>query len=271
MIELKKIEDAPKPGLRAVIYGVDKIGKTSLALTAPSPVFVQAERGVIPNTTNKGVLVTGYIERYEDFMGVIDGLVSMCAKGELKNESIVIDSITAVERMMHEFIVRKEKSDVATMGSAIGGFSKAYELATQMAEKLIVKLDKMAIEYGKNIILTAHQMTYKTVDPLLGEMWKTDIMLYSPKNEKSHGKREVICQWADLICNLTKAPGFFDESGAVIDGRVMVVTPRDNIVAGNRYKMRSEIPLPINNDGYLGWNSLADAIYKAYGIDYYTR
>jgi hypothetical protein len=271
MFELKKVENLKKAGIRAIIYGVDKIGKTTLCLTTPKPVVVQAERGVITTKHGANILSTGYIGSYDAFIEAITGIIDLAANGKLEADTVVIDSITAVERFLHEQIVSKDKNDNATMVTAMGGYAKAYDLATQKAENLIALLDILAIKHGINVVLTAHSMTFKATDSLLGEVWKTDIMLHSPKNDKVYGKRELFSQWADVIANIRNLPEGMQENGQPVTGRLLVVVPSENITAGNRYGIKNNILLPDNNEDYAGWNYLAQEIYTSSGLDYFAR
>ncbi|HEX8349643.1 MAG TPA: hypothetical protein VF598_06765, partial [Hymenobacter sp.] len=112
----------------------------------------------------------------------------------------------------------------------------------------------------------------KVVDPAFGEYDTWDILLHSPKNQKTYGKREMLTQWADLV-------GFLHEPMYVTEGktmnkgisanqgRVLAMTRTPGWVAGNRFGVVNSIALPKDN----GWNYLAQEIFQASAIDVFNR
>ena len=130
----------------------------------------------------------------------------------------------------------------------------------------------LATHAGINIIMTCHVFAAKVVDPTAGEYDTWDLLLHSPKNQKTYGKREMLTQWADLIGFLHE-PIFVSEGKTLNKavsanrGRILAVNRTPGYVAGNRYRVVNDITVPMEK----GWNALAHEIYSASGLDFYNR
>ena len=163
-------------------------------------------------------------------------------------------------------------SKAPTMNSALGGYGKAYDFATEQFDGFLKTCDQLAVYYGINIVLTCHVFAAKLVDPNSGEYDSWDLLLHSPKNQKKYGKRETITQWADVVGYLYE-PIYITKGENVSKGvsqnkgRVMGLSRTPSYVAGNRFGIEGEISIPKAN----GWNYLAQAIYNSSGVDIYKR
>lgn len=263
-----------KEGIRVVLSGVEKVGKTTLATNAPRALLVPLETGYSGVTVNKVPM----LEHYAYVMQLLDEIHQQAAAGAFPYQSLVFDSGTALERLIHIAVLATDPTYAAgnkkgvTMESALGGYGKAYQLANQYFDDFLKKCDVLATGFGINIIVTCHVFAAKVVDPTVGEYDSWDLLLHSPKNQKTYGKREMITQWADVV-------GFLHEPLFVIEGdkmnkgvsqnkgRVLSVSRTPAYVAGNRFGMTTDIPVP--KDG--GWNHLAHNIYQNSGVDVYNR
>ncbi len=278
-----KIE-APQAGQRIVIAGVEKVGKTTLSSAAPGALLIPLEQGsaAIP-VPQVPLLVT-----WEQIEAFCEELIAAAKAGKIpRGSSLVWDTATALERAIHNYVLRSDKDYVnkgVTMESAHGGYGKAYNLANELFERWTRYQDELAIHGGINIVVTCHAFASRIVDPAHGEYDTWDLLLHSPKNNKTYGKREFMTQWADMV-------GFFHEPMFVMkategsqlqqgisanQGRQLAVDRTPAWVAGNRYGMTGKIPIPAPEPGKLavnGWNALADAIHNTTGgrIDVWNR
>jgi hypothetical protein len=158
------------------------------------------------------------------------------------------------------------------MESALGGYGKAYTYANELFDIFLKQCDQLAVYGNINIVLTCHVFATKLVDPVAGEFDSWEILLHSPKNNKTYGKREMLTQWADIVgfmyepMFITKGDGNVAK-GTHTQGRVLGVSRAPSYVAGNRYGLVDEIPIPKEH----GWNHLANAIFQSTGIDFFKR
>lgn len=272
-------------GQRIVLAGVEKVGKTTLASAAPGALLAVLEEGsaAIP------VAKTPLLDTWEKIEAFCEELIAAAQKGQIpRGSSIAWDSATALERAIDNYVIRsdpdyaKKGGKGVTMISAHGGYGKAYEVSRGLFERWTRYQDALAFHGGINIIVTCHVFASRVVDPAHGEYDTWDLLLHSPKNNKTYGMREYLTQWADLI-------GFFHEPMFIMkaaeggnlnqaisknEGRVLAVDRQPAWVAGNRYGLTGTLRIPVPEPGKLAvnsWNTLADAIYKSSGIDVFNR
>lgn len=263
-----------RTGIRAVISGVEKVGKTTLACSAPRALLVPLEQGFAGVSINK----TPMLEAFSDVLTLLDEIIAKCQQKQFQYQTLAFDSATALERLIHDAVLRSDPQFVKgnkkalTMEAALGGYGKAYQYANELFNQFLQRCDYLAVNHAVNIILTCHVFAAKVVDPTAGEYDTWDLLLHSPKNQKSYGKREMLTQWADVV-------GFLHEPLYVTEGktlnkaisankgRVLALNRTPGYVAGNRYGVASDIAIPREK----GWNYLAHEIYQSCGLDFYNR
>jgi len=275
---LSAISHSSEPtGVRAVLAGVEKVGKTTLACSAPRPLLVPLEQGFAGVKIHK----TPMLESFAAIMQLLDEIVVSAQAGQFPFKSLVFDSGTALERQIHEAVLQTDPTwargnrKALTMESALGGYGKAYQYANELFNNFLTKCDLLAVHGKINIILTCHVFAAKIVDPTAGEYDSWDLLLHSPKNQKSYGKREMLTQWADIVgflhepLYITKGNDKSSISMGVSanKGRVLALNRTPAYVAGNRYGIINDIQVPKEQ----GWNYLAQAIHQSCGLDCYNR
>ena len=261
-------------GIRAVLAGVEKVGKTTLGCSAPRALLVPLEQGFSGVSINK----TPMLEAYSDLMQLMDEIIIQVQQQVFPYKTLTFDSATALERLIHDAVLRtdptwaKGNRKALTMESALGGYGKAYQYANELFHGFLMKCDWLATNAAINIILTCHVFPAKVIDPTAGEYDTWDLLLHSPKNQKSYGKREMLTQWADLVGFLHE-PLFITEGKTLNkavsagQGRILGVNRTPGYVAGNRYGIIKDIAIPREK----GWNYLAQEIYNSCGLDFYNR
>jgi hypothetical protein len=263
-------------GIRAVLSGVEKVGKTTLACSAPRVLLVPLEQGFSMVNVHK----TPILEAFSDVMLLLDEIIAQVQASTFPYQTLVFDSATALERLVHDAVLRsdvtyaKGNKKALTMESALGGYGKAYQYANELTHGFLQRCDWLATSAGINIILTCHVFASKVVDPAFGEYDSWDLLLHSPKNMKTSGKREMITQWADLVGFLHEPLFVTETEGKSLikgvsanKGRILAMNRTPGYVAGNRYGVVVDVSVPKDK----GWNSIAQAIYNASECDFYNR
>ena len=263
---LAAVSSAPtKTGIRIVIAGLEKMGKTTLCCNAPRPLLVPLEPGFAGVRVQK----TPLLEHYTHVMMLLDEIAQQASVGQFPYMSLVFDSITGFERLIHQATLEsdptygKGNKKALTMEAALGGYGKAYQYANELFEKFLGKCDQLAIHFGINIIFTAHVFASEVKDPGAGVYNSWDLLLHSPKNQKTYGKREMLTQWADIV-------GYLHDPLTVVEGkqmntavskgqgRVLGLTRQPGYVAGNRFGVVNPLSIPAVG----GWNVLANEVYQ---------
>lgn len=269
-------------GLRIVIAGQEKMGKTTLGSGAPGALIVPLEVGYAGISTPK----TKMLQTFDEVNYFVDETTYWASQGQFPYKTLVWDSATALERHIHESIIQRDPSykpggkKVITMESCHGGYGKGYSMANDEFDSFLAKMDVLAVHYGINIVFTCHVFSSKVMDPTAGEYDSWDLLLHSPKNQKTYGKRERIAQWADIIGFLYE-PVFVSNSDNMVKamsqgkGRVLGLSRTPAYMAGNRFGISGEVPIPAppqeNGSGKDGWNTFANELYKSRGIDIFNR
>ena len=267
-------------GLRIVIAGLEKMGKTTLAAGAPNALLIPLEVGYAGVNVAKTPMLTELAHVNQ----VLDEIISAAQQGQFPYKTIILDTMTALERFIHDYVISTDPLSVRggkntiTMDSAHGGYGKAYNIANEQFAKILEKLDLLAVNAGIHIVMTCHTFANVIVDPSAGEYTTWDLLLHSPKNMKTYGKREMLTQWADIIGFLHDPVFITKEEGSKMSravsqerGRLLGLSRTPSYVAGNRFKAQGEISLPAPPEN--GWNALAQAIYEStnHQIDLFNR
>lgn len=258
-------------GCRMVIAGNEKIGKTTFACSAPRPLLIPLEHGYSGINVN----ATSMIKEFSQVCQLLQEIIASCQAGQFPFQTLIFDSGTALEITIHDAVVKSDPKykPSMTMESAHGGYGRAYPIAMDNFEYFLTLCDTLAQNFGINIIMTCHVFANKVIDPTSGEFDTWDLLLHSPKNLKTYGKRERLTQWADIVGFLHEPIVVSEtESGmfqgiSLNQGRQLGVERTPTYVAGNRYGLKGTISIPETN----GWNAMASAILETRKIDYMNK
>jgi len=226
--------------VKAVIYGAEGIGKTTLASKMPKALFFDVEGGT------SRLDVRRVKSQEKEFQAILDDLNEVIAnKDKLQVETIVIDTVDALELIITKGICKKYGKD----GIESFGYSKGYTYVAEDLKRFLDICDR-AIFAGINVTLIAHAKISKFEQP--DEMGAYD------RWELKLTKRcaPLLKEWADLLlfCNykttvITSGEGL-DKKKKVTGGeRVMYTAHHSCWDAKNRFDLAPELPLK--------WESIA--------------
>jgi hypothetical protein len=254
-------------GVRVAICSQEGVGKTTFVAGAPNPLLIPLEIGY------DGVECTKIpmIKDWDALQGLMQEIFTALQAGQFPYKTLIFDSVTALERMIHDKTLSRDpswgkgNSKAVTMESALGGYGKAYTYANELFDIFLKQCDQLAVYANINIVFTCHAFATKNIDPTVGEFDAWEILLHSPKNNKTYGKRELLTQWVDIMGFLYE-PMFISKGDDGVSkgitqgkGRVLGVSRTPAYVAKNRYGMAGEIPIPKAD----GWNHLANAVWQS--------
>ena len=148
-----KVTEGPiERAQRVLVYGMEGIGKSTLASNMPDPIFVDVEDGTghlyvrrMPTPTSWEVLVDECRSVAED-------------PGDAS--TIVVDSVDAAERLCQASVCRTAKKPSIESW----GYGKGYMIAAEEFQKLLDALDRCIAE-GVNVVLVAHSQIRKFERP----------------------------------------------------------------------------------------------------------
>lgn len=226
-------EDEP---LRGLIYGPEKVGKSSFAADAPRPLFFDPTRG----TSELDVDRVPYPEDGSDYQweDVVD-LVDWMRTGEHDYETLVLDELGKIESLCWEHICKVgKKHHIEDFG-----YGKGYEIAIREWRIFLAGIERMQRERGVNVLILAHSKVNGFRNPE-----GADFDRYEPD---AHRKLVgLLKQWCSFVF-FARYEELVDERGdrtkrtrGVSTGRRVIHTVRKAAFdAGNRYDLPEELPL----------------------------
>lgn len=239
----------PSPWLRGVLLvGPPKLGKTTMAGGAPSPVFIQADEGGLASLPEG--IPSAVPTAWDRTPGsdpnelTVIGLVRSILEGEHDYRTLVLDTINRIELLLWRWICRIGQVDTIEMFG--GGYGKGYTRALEEVNRLIDLLHQVKSRRGMHWIAISHQVTKTAKDATQDDYERVMMQL----NEKSAGAWEGA---ADTIIYAQPEIQTFDHINkdkegerrkVEITGRtIAVVKPGRGISAGSRDLVRSPMVL----------------------------
>lgn len=233
-------EDVEKPV--CLIYGPEGVGKTTLAASATSPIWVQTEKGQGEHklrTIKKGVF-----ESYEE---VLAGITHI-GKNISDAETLVIDSLDELEPLVWDKVCR----DNGFKSIEAPGYGRGYVEADKYWRELIQLVLKIRDRKDMTVILLAHDLV-KTVNDPTAEP-------YDSHTIKLHKRATALWKQSVDMIGLLRTPVVVSgDNRKAKGGSEPTLFPTKNAAyeAKTRYSsMPSRIPIPKEN----GWNVVAQYI-----------
>lgn len=228
--------------IRLLIHGIPKVGKSTCASGAPSPIFLPLDNGVEQLDVDKLPKPRDWDHAMELVNAVVD------EPGEYK--TLVIDPVNYLEALCWaEVCKRNGWKDIEAPG-----YGKGYNAAVDLWRALLAALER-GWQKGLNIIIVAHSAAMNFKNPE-----GPDYARYTPAlHEKAAG---LLTGWVDAILFARTESGAraAEQKGGKAKGystsmRVFHTTWAAAWEAGNRWSLAETIPL--------GWVELAAAIQDA--------
>lgn len=223
--DLRKVRADRPP--RLLIYGPEKMGKTTLASQFPAPVFLQTEAG---ESAGLELDSFGHLTSYDQ---VIEALGSL-ASGDHAYRTVVLDSVSELEKLVWA------KTCQLNNWSSIEqpGYGKGYVETDYGWREVVDALNYLRNERGMIVILIGHATITRFDDPETQSYSRYDIDLH--KRAEAMLKREVdaILLVKKDVTIKTEQPG--GKGRARADGgdtRWIYTQGRPAFTAGNRYSM----------------------------------
>jgi hypothetical protein len=226
---LRKVRADQPP--RLLIYGPEKMGKTTLASEFPAPVFLQTEMG---QSGDLELDSFGHLTSYEQVIEAIGSLAS----GDHSFQTVVLDSVSALQKLVWDKVCRD--SNVKSIELAGGGYGKGYIEADNLWLEVLDGLNYLRNERRMAVVLVGHAIISRFDDPETQSYSRYDIDLH--KRAEALLKREVDAILLVKKDVTIKTEGKGDRVRA--DGgdtRWIYTEGKPAFTAGNRYNMPARI------------------------------
>ena len=220
---------AQKPQ-KVVIYGVEGIGKTTLAAQFPNPLFVDTEGG----TEGYDVARTQAPQSWTALKGLLRDVAAERPCGTL-----VLDTADWAERLLCAELCAQHKWDsMETLG-----FGKCWQFALEEFGRMLDLLTDVR-DAGMNVVVTAHAMVSKFEQP-------DEAASYDRWTMKMYKKDAALLkEWADALLFVNYktivemvGEGFMAKGKARGAKRTIFCTHQATWDAKNRWGLPDEVPL----------------------------
>ena len=140
---------------RIMIYGSEGIGKSTLAASAPNPIFIQTEDGLGEINCHKFPLAKSLAEVLAELTAIRDE--------PHEYRTVVIDSADWLERLIFDEVCRE--FGVRNIEKADGGYGRGYTHALTHWRKVIAVLQEIRDRRDMIAVLVAHAKVERFEDP----------------------------------------------------------------------------------------------------------
>ena len=210
---------------RLLIYGIEGIGKSTLAAQSPHPIFISTEDGIDRIDCDSFPLCRSYEEMLAD--------IKSLKEEKHDYQTLVIDSLDWAEKLVFAHVCKQ--FGAKNIEKADGGYQRGYEHALSYWDQMIDTMRPLREEKGMITILLAHAKIEKHNDPESAEFDR-----FSPKLHKK--ANALWSEWCDAILLATREFGAArgEKSGGK---RILRCIPSATCSAKNRYNLPEIMPL----------------------------
>ena len=238
----KVTTEQKKRGIRIMIYGEPKTGKSYFGTQIPNHVFLNLENGL---EHLKGATKLPYTNEYVE----VKAMLSELATTDHPYKTLVVDSADVLENLIRKWIVAstgnsgyKDITDIP--------YGRGYPLLLAETRKLIEMSEYLSAEKGMEIVIICHGEGKKMQPPMGNEYTDIAPSLYA-KTTQGDSTLKIYTDYVDIIgyCEYRTivketSTGFGTRGQAVGTGERIMHLDASNpaFIAGSRYPMPKQIP-----------------------------
>ncbi len=238
---------------RLFIYGIEGIGKSTLAKNAPAPIFLPTEDG-LREIDCAAFPVAKTVRDIEEYIRAL-------LTEEHDYKTAVVDTADWLEHLIWDSLC--EKYGVDNIEQVDGGYARGYKHALSSWRHITEGLNALNCQRNMGIILLAHAGKEKQEDP--------EVPSYDQHAPRLHKLANAhLTEWADAVLFATRKlitkteDAGFNKTRTLVSGlgkdggeRILRCIGSPSCRAKNRYNLPYEIPL--------SWDALAIEIKKNRG------
>jgi hypothetical protein len=213
---------------KAVIYGPEGVGKSTLASLTPAPVFLDTEGG----THHLDVVRLDAASSWEE----ITAATVQLAKAEHPFKSLIIDTADWLEKRLAEHLCRKANKD----SIEDFGYGKGWVILTEEFARFLNSLDALTAR-GMHVVFLAHSTVKKFEAPdQAGSYDRFELKL-------SKSVAPLLKEWADVVLFANYVTRIAEKDSGKNRGvggkeRVLFATHSAAYDAKNRHGLPDKLP-----------------------------
>lgn len=229
---------------RVLIYGPQKVGKTTFASQAKDVILVGNEDGADDLDCAK--------MPSPETWGQLSEQLRWLADGEHNFNSVALDTIDWIEPLLVSHICQSARADSINDGSL--SYGKGVERLVDEWRKMLKRLEMLRAKRNMAVILLAHAHVKTFANPSGADFDRWEL--------KCRDKVSGLCmEWVDVVGFMTSVSAINKDGKAVSTGeRLLHTSDSASWVAGSRWSIPS--PMAVSPD--TGWKDFMGAIVAAY-------
>lgn len=196
--------EASQEGQKIILYGMNGMGKSTLASMAPNPIFLGADDGARRLISPKTGQLVNNVPGIESFADLRDALhqVNLYPAGS----TLVFDTITEYDQWGIKYTCSTVRKDGGGLAESLEdyGYGKGYTHQNDTMRILLTDCDPL-IRRGVNILFLAQQ-GQATVANLEGADYIQDGPLMTAQPKNGANVRATVCSWCDHIFRIAYPP-----------------------------------------------------------------
>lgn len=222
--------------VKAVIYGPEGIGKSTLASKMPEAVFIDIEGGTNQLDAVRLATPTSWEMLLDEIADVRDH------GAEFGCQTLVIDTVDAAERLCTKAVIA---SDQSKRSIEDWGYGKGYVLVKERFAPMLQLLDEV-VDAGINVVLLGHAILSKVERP--EETNSYDKWSMKLIDTKRVSNAALVKEWADMVLFLdyqvyVTVSDKTDKVKATGGKRIIKCSHGVTWDAKNRFGLPDEMPL----------------------------
>lgn len=216
-----------------IFYGVDGVGKTSLAAEYPDPIYLQTAGERPPSGVD--LQSPGVIENFDEFLDVIGELITT----DHSHKTAIIDSLDGLEPLVWAQTCKR----LGVSSIEDPGYGKGYVEADTEWNEYLAAISALA-ERGIAIVQLAHPEIVRFDSPTTDPYSRYSIKLHKRANALVREQADIVGFINYRISLKEKEVGFKKKVTHAEGGndRNIHLEERAGFVAKNRYSMPESIP-----------------------------
>jgi hypothetical protein len=233
------LDTVSKPVDRPVIVticGDSGMGKTTLAAAFPKPIVIRAEDGLQAIPADQRPDAFPVLGSPDDLWEQLKGLINE----PHDYQTLVIDSVTALERMFTQWVVDTDPKKPRGIQQALGGYGAGRDAVLGMHQRLRKAAGILADKRGMNTVFIAHVEIGTENPPDDDSFSKYGLRLHAKSMPPYVDDVDVV----GFLKLETFTTGEGDRKKAISDGtRVLITYATAANVSKNRFGISEPIPV----------------------------
>lgn len=228
----------------AVVCGPNGIGKTTLACNMPKPIVIKVEEGMQSIPADKRPDCFPILQDVPNLWQYLNALI----KDDHDYQTLVIDSITALDRLFVDYIIDSDPKQPKSINQALGGYGAGLSAVGALHERLVKATRILQKSRGMNIVFVAHVDT-ETMDLPDTEPYTRYSLRLNKKSQAPYLDDSDLVAFIKLKTHLIGEDG---KKKAISSGeRVICCQASASNVSKNRFGITKDIPFDINTEHLL--------------------